>query len=36
MRYLEVVHKNDVAFLEPIGDLEADDKWTGKVHLFDR
>ena len=36
MSYLEAVHKNNVAFLKPIGDLEADDEWTGKAHLFDR
>jgi len=33
--YLEAVHKNEVAFLEPIGDLEVDDEWAGKAHLFD-
>ena len=33
MSYLQAVHKNDVAFLEPIGDL--DDDWTGvSLHAF--
>jgi hypothetical protein len=36
MSYLEAVHRNDVAFLEPIGDLEVDDEGIGKPHrLFD-
>ena len=36
MSYLEAIHGNDVAFLEPVGDLEDDDEWAGKTHLFDR
>ena len=36
MSYLEAIHGNHVAFLEPIGDLEDDDEWAGKAHLFDR